>query len=147
MKSAENRRPQPEILGRNGTYVVFRKFWSISDFTFQDEFEFFPEHDEELLAGDGPLACAAARVVPISHDNPQLSSPQRSNTLFLRKMTTTISSVHAFTVQYGVRHLNTRHHSAWPCSKTGCRLLVFSYRTACSKTTALEIAKYGRHRW
>src|SRR5512134_2056234 len=81
-----NRMPQPEVLGRNGTYAVFRKLHQrVAAFRrFLKENSTGPE-DERLLAAKmmGRWQSGAPLALCPFHDDPELGADRRRNNDFL----------------------------------------------------------------
>jgi Dyp-type peroxidase family len=76
----------PEILGRNGTYVVFRKLYQrVADFRRYLKANATAEMDEELLAAKmmGRWRSGAPLALCPFHDNPELGADSRRNNAFL----------------------------------------------------------------
>lgn len=78
--------PQPEVLGRNGTYVVFRKLYQdVAAFRRYLKANASSPDDEELLAAKmmGRWRSGAPLALAPLHDNPELGADPRRNNDFL----------------------------------------------------------------
>jgi Dyp-type peroxidase family len=76
----------PEILGRNGTYIVFRKLYQrVADFRRYLKANATAEMDEELLAAKmmGRWRSGAPLALCPFHDNPDLGADPKRNNAFL----------------------------------------------------------------
>jgi len=77
---------EPEVLGRNGTYIVFRKLHQrVADFRKYLKANSTSETDEELLAAKmmGRWRSGAPLALCPFHDNPELGADPRRNNDFL----------------------------------------------------------------
>jgi Dyp-type peroxidase family len=77
---------EPELLGRNGTYIVFRKLHQrVADFRKYLKANATSEMDEELLAAKmmGRWRSGAPLALCPLHDNPELGADSRRNNDFL----------------------------------------------------------------
>ena len=81
--------PQPEALGRNGTYIVFRKLHQrVAAFRQYLKANSISPEDEELLAAKmmGRWRSGAPLALCASHDDPELGAdPRRSNDFLYRE--------------------------------------------------------------
>jgi Dyp-type peroxidase family len=78
--------PQPEILGRNGSYVVFRKLHQrVAEFRQYLKANSASREEEELLAAKmmGRWRSGAPLALCPMHDNPELGLDRRRNNAFL----------------------------------------------------------------
>jgi Dyp-type peroxidase family len=77
---------EPELLGRNGTYIVFRKLYQrVADFRKYLKANATSEMDEELLAAKlmGRWRSGAPLALCPLHDNPELGADLKRNNDFL----------------------------------------------------------------
>jgi Dyp-type peroxidase family len=81
--------PQPEILGRNGTYVVFRKLYQrVAAFRQSLKANSSSPEEQEWLAAKmmGRWRSGAPLALSPTHDDPELGAdPQRNNAFLFRK--------------------------------------------------------------
>ena len=109
--------PQPEVLGRNGSYVVFRKLQTrVAAFRQYVRARAKSRAEEELLAAKfvGRWPSGAPLVLAPERDDPELGADPARNNAFLYAGTTTLAGSSARSAPTPVgRTRATRRSSAW----------------------------------